>query len=170
MKRPHTRRHRVTSSLISGVAFLGLVAMAPQAHAVDWDRRFAGILFPNPTGGPFGYGVAWAQAPSDEAVRAALPASVTVEGRTEWSCDVRADGKLEDCQLQASWPRDARYEQAGRKLIDQFVLSEASVKAAQTNGAHVMFSLRFRGAGLTQPDMKGCPEPFCTPAQPPAPQ
>ena len=76
-------------------------------------------LFP-----PFGTGhqaknATWASAPTLEQVRHALPRSVTFQGRTRWRCPVDIKEKLSSCTMPDAWPRDERYEKAGRKLSPQ---------------------------------------------------
>ncbi len=150
-----------------GIMIVATTAFCFPVIAKEQDHYAGTILYPNPTTSQFGYRAYWAKTPTDAEIRSHLSTSVTVEGRTNWACHVYANGHIHDCRMQVAWPSNPNYERAAREVLNDFVLSEASSRAAQTNNAQVVFDIYFWGDGLKPPPAKECPPPFCTPVPPP---
>jgi hypothetical protein len=149
---------------------LALLCLSAAALSEPPGNRFQStILYPNPNGSQFAYHAEWADVPSQAEIRRALPKTVDGEGRTDWMCHVDLRGRLHDCEMDTSWPRDPRYENAGKKLLHRFLLAETAAKDAQRNNARVSFQIGFFGEGLKRADMSSCPPPFCVPVLPPPP-
>jgi len=157
--------------ILQAIAFIVSIASvtASPTYASEFDHHVGTILFPAPNASQFGYAATWAKTPTDAEIRDMLPASVTIEGRTHWACHVHTSGQLYDCVMELAWPDDRRYETAGRKLLNRFVLSQVSSQAAQTNNAKVVFDIYFYGDGLSKPPVDQCPAPFCSAVPPPPP-
>lgn len=157
-----------------GTGVLCLIAAAASATERDSSFDANTYLFPPVGSGERSRAATWREVPSWRDVRRALPSSVTIQGRTRWRCHVRRTGRLNDCTMRDAWPRDDRYERAGRKLLRRFILSSADAAEAQRMNAVVSFEMDFVGRGLKQPDAGTCPMPFChavsLPPPPPLPK
>lgn len=128
--------------------------------------RPSALLFPEPAGRS-DYRIEWAAIPDDAEFQNAFPQGATTNGKVQWSCRIRRNGKLTGCRVEAEWPAGKGFAVALKPLLRRYVLARQSVEAARRNRSRLILYMAAWRPNLRNAD--GCPVPFCVETPPPPP-
>ncbi len=159
--------NRFAALILAGIAALvgtasGHAQVTQTAQTATAPFVYGGVLVPAPKLDRFSHHVDWINTPTRVQVVGAFPSDVTSAGRTLWSCGIRSDGHLRDCQLKLSWPAAEGFGRAGRSLMPDFQLSDATVGAAYFRNSRVVFEIDIFNDLMSVKAIPGtCPAQFC---------
>ena len=105
----------------------------------------------------------WTHIPSGDDVNTVYPAvasSLRASGRAEMQCEVRTDGKVENCVVVEETPPGLGFGEAALKLSDKFEMRPELIDGKAVGGAKVNIPIRFKmDLSMDAREAEAAPEP-----------